>query len=238
MSAINWNDGRLITINGGDTATCTGGLNPGQLYALFFYNSAQNQTRASVKVVWSNSGQPVEVTVPGTTQEMGLAALCFVSGDDTNTVSASILSGSSGVQVSAFIGSVKMPTNTNGITNAQLPLDGQQHPLTRFTRYYAVPQMHWYSATLQSDIDQFISVQFMENSAIVNIVNAVAEPDSVIQYTSPSTKDKVKVSTYKKQSTDWSFQGNGSQVVWINAESVSNTSSTLSVQSLSQLRSL
>ncbi len=238
MSAINWNDGQLITIKGGDTATCTGGLNPGQLYALFFYNSAQNQTSASVKVVWSNSKQPITVTVPGTTQEMGLAALCFVSGDDTNTVSAALSSGTNNPQVSAFIGSVAMPTNTNGITNVQLPLDGQQHPLTRFTRYYAVPQMHWYSATLQSDINQFISVQFMQNSATVNIVNTVADPDSVIQYTSPSTKDMVKVSTYRKQSADWSFQGNGSQVVWINADSVSNTSSTLSVQSLSQLRSL
>jgi hypothetical protein len=30
MSAINWNDGRLINLKGGDTATCAGELNPGQ----------------------------------------------------------------------------------------------------------------------------------------------------------------------------------------------------------------
>jgi hypothetical protein len=96
MAKIDWNGGQLIALNPGDTATCAGGLNTGQIYAIFLYNSAGNDANAPVNVVWSNSQPPVPVTVPGTTANQGLAALCFVSGDDTNTVSISLGQSSSG----------------------------------------------------------------------------------------------------------------------------------------------
>ena len=145
MAKIDWNGGELITLNPGDTATCAGGLNTGQIYAIFLYNSAGNDANAPVNVVWSNSQPPVPVTVPGTTANQGLAALCFVSGDDTNTVSISLGQSSSGTQVQAFLGSVKMPVNTSGVQNVALPIDGQNHSFRAFTRFFAVPQSHWYS---------------------------------------------------------------------------------------------
>ncbi|MGH7486708.1 MAG: hypothetical protein ACREMY_14075, partial [bacterium] len=77
-AAINWNQGQLITLGQGDTASCVGGLNKGQLYSLSFYNSAGNDASTTVQVVWSNSQPPVPVSVPGTTGNQGLAALCFV----------------------------------------------------------------------------------------------------------------------------------------------------------------
>jgi hypothetical protein len=233
MASINWNGGQLITIKQGDTASCVGALNPGQLYALFFYNSAGNDANAPVNVVWSNSQPPVSVTVPGTTANQGLAALCFVSGDDTNTVSASLSQVAPGAQVQAFIGSVKMPTNTAGINNVQLPLDGANHAFKAFTRYYAVPASHWYEGILQSDINQFISVQFKENSAVVNIVNQLSDPSTVIKYAG-RTQPLVTVNPIANQTLSWSFQGNGTQFVWINADSVQNSqTATISAQSLS-----
>jgi|SRR3984885_3520420 hypothetical protein len=235
MSAINWNDGRLINLKGGDTATCAGGLNPGQLYALFFYNSAGNDANAPVNVVWSNSQPPVLVTVFGTTASQGLAALCFVSGDDTNTISASLSSIAPGVQIQAFIGSVKMPINTSGIQNKSLPLDGQAHSFEEFTRYYAVPASHWYQGYLRSDINQFISVQFKENSAVVNIVNQVADPDNVVKYAGNS-HGLVTTNMVQNQTLPWTLQGNGRQIVWINADSCQNSQTAeISLQSLSSL---
>jgi hypothetical protein len=235
MSAINWNDGRLITLAQGDTATAQGALNPGQLYALFFYNAAGNDADTTVTVVWSNSQPPVQVTVPGTTGNQGLAALCFVDGNQTSTVSAAVTNGQPGANVQAFIGSVKMPTNTQGISNQQLPLDGQPHAFTKFTRYFAVPASHWYSGQITSNINQFISVQFQEHTAQVIVVNKLVDPGNVIAFAGDS-QTLVTVSTSTTQSFSWLFQGNGRQIVWINADSVQNSqAATLSVQSLSGL---
>jgi hypothetical protein len=233
MAQINWNGGQLITLKTGDTATCAGGLNPGQIYAIFLYNSANNDADAPVNVVWSNSQPPVLVTVPGTTANQGLAALCFVSGDDTNTVGISLGQTSSGTQVQAFLGSVKMPVDTSGIKNVGLPLDGQNHAFQAFTRFYAVPQSHWYSGQIQSNINQFISVQFKEASATVNIVNKLVDPSNVVKYAGPSSKDAVTINQSESQTLAWNFQGNGTQLVWINADSVQNSqTATVSVQSL------
>ena len=232
-SAINWNNGQLITLAAGDTAACTGGLNQGQIYCLFLYNAAQNEASTNVTVVWSQSQPPVKVTVPGTTGKLGRAALCFVNGDDTNTVSLSVLNAQAGAQIQAFIGSVKMPTDTAGIQNTSLPLNGTPTAFTQFTRFYAVPASHWYAGQIQSDVNQFISVQFSERKAIVNVVNSLADPSSVLAYAGTS-KQYVTVDKTGSPMMSWDFQGNGGQIVWINADSIQNSeAATLVVQSLS-----
>ncbi len=232
MSAINWNDGQLITLGEGDTASCTGGLNPGQLYCLFFYNAAGNDASTTVQVVWSNSQPPVPVTVPGTTQKEGLAALCFVDGNQTNSVSASVGHNQPGAQLEAFICSVKMPVNTAGINNKQLPLDGQPQSFKSFTRFYAVPASHWYSGQIQSNVNEFISVQFTQHQATVNIVNSTMNPANVIAYAGDS-EPLVTVNQVDKQTLTWNLQGNGQQIVWMNADSIQDSeSATITVQSL------
>jgi len=237
MSTINWNQGQLITFAQGDTASCIGGLNSGQLYALFFYNAAGNDANTTVQVVWSNSQPPVVVTVPGTTANQGLAALCFVDGDQTNTVSAAITNAQPGAKIQAFIGSVKMPLNTSGINNVPLSLDGKPQQFTKFTRFYAVPASHWYGGQIQSNVNQFISVQFQEHKAVVNIVNSLVDPSSVIKYAGDS-EGLVTKNVVAGQTLDWNLQGNGQQWVWINADSIQNSqSATIAVQSLQALQS-
>lgn len=237
MASINWNDGQLLTLNQGDTATCTGNLNRGQIYALFFYNAAGNDADTTVIVTGNSAYKPVSVTVPGTTGNQGLAAMCFVSGTDTSTIAASIVQGQPGSNVQAFIGSVKMPMGGSGINNASLPLDGQLHPFNKFTRYYAVPASHWYSLQIASNINAFTSVMFTENSATVYGVNAPAAGlSNIIAYYGPSSEKAVTVNTSAYQSVSDTIIGNGSQYVWINADSVQNAqSATISVQSLQSL---
>lgn len=232
MTAIDWTQGQLVNLKPGDTAASTGSLNQGQLYCLFFYNVAGNDAGANVSVVWSNSEPPVLVHVPGTTGNQGLAALCFVNGDQTNSVSAAVLQNQPGVQLQAFIGSVKMPVNTSGINNVPLPLDGQNHAFTKFTRYYAVPASHWYAGQVRSDVNQFISVQFAEQRAAVNVVNSLVDPGTQIFYAGNS-QSFVTTKISKTQTISWSLQGNGQQLVWINADSIQNSqNAAISVQSL------
>lgn len=232
MTNINWNSGQLIEMGQGDTATCAGALNDGQIYALFFYNAAQNQASTTVNVVMNNTTQPVAVQVPGTTQNQGLAALCFVSGSDTNTIAASVTQGQPGAKVQAFLGSVKMPTNTAGISNRQLPTDGHVYSFNRFTRYYTVPQSHWYSGQISSNVNQFISVQFSETKAQVNIVNAIAGA-KVIHTIGETAKSQVEINSVEHETTAWNFQGDGGQIVWINADSIQDSEhASISVQSL------
>lgn len=233
----NWNDGRLLTMSPGDTATCAGGLNSGQLYGLFFYNSAGADADATINVVWSNSHAPAQITVPGTTAKQGLASVLFVSGNDTSTVSAAMLDNQPGTQVQCFIGSVKMPTG-RGLHNQELPMDGSPHPFQAFSRFYCVPQSHWYAGTITSNINQFISVQFTEHAANVLVINAMQPYDT---QNPPPTVQAVgsasfTVSNTRSQSLHWNLQGNGSPMVWINADSIQNSqNATISLQSLSGL---
>ncbi|MCP3163959.1 hypothetical protein [Myxococcus qinghaiensis] len=237
MASYPWNDGRLLTLSPGDTATCQGGLNQQQIYCVFFYNSAQNDTGAMLNVAWNNSNPPLSVTVPGTTMNLGLAAMLFVSGNDTNTLSVSMIPNQPGAQVQCFIGSVKMPMNySGGINNTPLEADGQLHPFNAFTRYYAVPQSHWYSAQLQSNVNQFVSVQFTQQTAQVIIVNAPSDPSPTLYYAGTTAKGQVKVNFTYNQTYQWYLQGNGEQMVWINADSIQNSlSASISLQSLSSL---
>lgn len=124
----------------------------------------------------------------------------------------------------------------SGINNQQLPLDGNQHDFNKFTRYYAVPASHWYSGQIQSDINQFICVQFKEYQAVVYIVNQLVDPSTVIKYAGNS-KDLVTVQSSTTQSISFNFQGNaGQQYVWMNADSVQNSGdASIVVQSLSGL---
>jgi hypothetical protein len=231
MAEINWNDGQLITLTPGDTATCKGNLNDGQLYGLFFYNSAGNDAGATVTVVASNS-LTATVEVPGTTAKQGLAAICFVSGSDTNSVAASIFGSQPGIEVQAFICSVKMPLNISGIQNLPLPQNGAAQRFQKFTRYFTVPASHPYGLQLRSDINQFMTVQFTTQRAVVNVVNEVVDPEINLVKLGSAEK-QVTVRSTPRQLLSWTITGNGSQTLFVNSDSVQNSQgASISMQSL------
>ena len=234
--AINWNGGQRITLQKGDTATCTT-LAPGQLYAIFVYNSAQNQTTARLNVVWSLSQPPATITVPGTTANAGLASMGFVSGTDTQTISVSLPSNSGLAQVDIWLGSVSMPTDTSGLNNQQLPADGNPYPFSKYTRYYAVPASKWYQLTIVSTITQFISCQFREAKSIVFVVNQTSNgllPGQVTTMgTTASSPGVVTIQAVTIQSISSNLQGDGSQWVWMDADSQQDSdTATIALQSL------
>jgi len=224
--AIDWNGGQRITLENNQTASCSA-LHQGQLYALFLYNSAGADKNIPVNVVWSNSQPPRTVTVPGTTANEGLATLVLVSGTDTNTVSISITN-TQGASIDAWIGSVEMPTNTTGLSNKPLPANGQPNAFNTYNRYYAVPPSSWQQLSIQSDTQQFISAQFRENFATVFIVNPTSNPYQRVVAVGNVQKDvDYKIVTpgagSPPQIISYSLQGDGTQFVWMNADSTQNS---------------
>lgn len=235
--STNWNGGQRITLQAGQTATCTT-LNPGQLYAVFMYNSTQNDTNGTVSIVWSNSQPPARVTVPGTTANAGLASLAFVSGTDTQTISVSLPSNAGIAQIDIWLGSVSMPIDTTGLNNAPLPIDGNPYPFNKYTRYFAVPPSSWQQLTIVSAITQFISVQFRQAKAVVYVVNETSNgllPGQVTSMGPSATASGiVTINAVGIQSVQGTLQGDGSQWVWMNADSEQDSeSATISLQSLS-----
>ncbi|MBC3436041.1 hypothetical protein HU735_11520 [Pseudomonas sp. BW16M2] len=235
-SQINWNGGQRITLTPGDTATCTT-LRPGQIYGIFIYNSAGSDNNATVNVVWSNSQAPARITVPGTTANAGLASMGFVSGTDTQTISVSLPSNSGIAQVELWLGSTSMPTNTSGLNNSQLQANGEQYPFNKYNRYYAVPPSKWMNLTIVSKITQFISCQFREAAATVFVVNETSNGLLAGQVTNigptASEQGAVTIVATQIQSISNNLQGDGTQWVWMDADSQQDsTSASISLQSL------
>lgn len=226
MESINWDGGERRTVKKGDTLTCQA-LNSGQIYSIFLYNSSGADHDITVNVTTSMSTQPTAVKVPGTTADQGLASLVLVSGSDTSTVNVSISQSGSTSQdyVDAWIGSVQMPTNTSGLDNQHLDADGEKHSFNKYRRYYSVPASRWYQFTLNSNITQFISVQFQENLAAVLVANPTDpnNPAVNIHAIGSVTENKdYKIVTPKSgqpQTIQYDLVGNGRQFVWMNADS-------------------
>lgn len=232
----NWDSGQVSSLASGQTLTCAT-LSPGQLYGIFLYNSAQNDNSCTVTVNVGNAFPPVPVTVPGTTAHQGLASIALVSGSDTQTVAISIVN-QPNASITAWIGSVRMPTNTAGLNNMALPANGQPQPFGTTDRYFAVPASSWQALTINSPtITQFISVQFIENFATVNIVNPTQNATAAV-YPVGSVKlgssYVINLASNPPQSITTEFQGNGTQFVWMNADnSQDSQAATIALQPLS-----
>ena len=234
----NWDQGQLSTLIQGQTLTCDA-LAKGQLYAIFLYNSQRNDQNATVNVNWSNQSPPVAVTVPGVTAGAGLATLALVWGGDTSSVGLSVAASPGNPQVQCWLGSVSMPINTQGIHNQPLPNNGEPQPFAQYNRYYAVPPSAWQMLTIGSaSLTQFISVQFQEAFATIFIVNPVQSPIlPVVGVGSVATSPKTYYTTVSgPQMIQQPIQGNGTQWVWMNADSAQDsTAATLSLQAMSSM---
>ena len=237
-TAINWNGGQRITLKQGDTATCQA-LSAGQLYGVFMYNSSGADHDIQVTLSWSNSNPPVPIVVPGTTGNQGLASVALVSGNDTSEISVSITSSGDMTtdSIDVWIGSVKMPTNTSGLNNSELPANGKSNPFDKYRRYYSVLASKWYNLTITSQVTQFMSIQFVGNSATVFIVNPTTSADNHVYGIGSVTENKQyviqKAPASRPTSISFSTQGNGTQTVWMNADSLQNSNNaTIVLQAL------
>lgn len=240
MSEISWNDGQVTTLKQGDTLTCEA-LKPYQLYAIFLYNSEGHDQTTEVTVNIGNAYPPKSVNVPGTTLDEGMAALALVSGSDTQTVSISNAQGGGG-NITAWIGSVSMPINTSGMTNQELPFNGDHQPFGKLMRYFNVPETRWYQLSINSAVTQYISTQFSENYLTVFINNPTLHADAYIVSTGSVTQGNKpgegsyyiqKPESGQPQTIAYKDQGNGQQKVWMSADSSQNSSdATITAQYL------
>ncbi|SOD39828.1 hypothetical protein [Nitrosovibrio sp. Nv4] len=235
----NWDDGRLVTLDPSNNQyVCTTIQNGAN--GIFLYNAANADHDTTVTIVTTNATAPVKVIVPGTTGNQGLAAIVLVNGNVTNTVTISLTSNQpADSKISAFIGSLAFPINTSGINNKSLPVNGVTQNFTAFTRFYAVPASTWYQMNLQSNITQFYAAQFGPGSSAVSIycVNPGPLAEANIYQADPSNPVSYKfilpAPNQPQQQIAASLFGNGSQFVWINADSIQNSQqATISLQQL------
>ena len=236
-TAINWDGGQRTFIGVGETATCT--TLTSQLYAIFLYNENGADKDITINVTGSNQTVPVRITVPGTTAGQGLASIMLVDGSQTNTISVNV-DATSPEGASAWIGSLSMPTNTGGLSNQMLPSNGQPQNFSKYCRYYAVPETHWYNLTLRSGVNQYYSVQFTQGMVTVFCVN----PTSAATKSSPNVHfftgydqsnnyEYVPATSSSPQTIQYNLQGNGLQTVWMNADSMQNSDdATITLASL------
>jgi len=231
--AIDWSNGQVITLTEGDTAELSE-LSSTQLYGVFLYNKANSDNSTDVTLAWSNDphNPPVTVTVPGTTADEGPAVIRFVSGGDASYISAAIAQDQKNAKVMAFICSVRLPLDGGGLNNQPLPDNGRRQNFRRLTRFYCVPAARWYSTMVESDIDQFICVRFVESFANVTVVNKISDPTNRIQGIGEAAK-MFTIDSTEGRSYPSKLEGDGSQQVWINADSVQDSqSATLTLQPL------
>jgi hypothetical protein len=233
---LNWDDGRLIVLSAGQTAKCEN-LVQDQLYAVLLYNTSQIDVNAVVTVVWSNSVPPSQVTVPGTTSDGAPANFVFVSGTDTSFVSISLSAGTTAT-VTAFIVSISMPLNTDGLNNAVLPGDGQFHSFGKYDRYYTQQYSGWRSVKIQNLSTQFICLQILKSSAkvvVVNLGSGVVNGQVSIFGPTANQTGTVLIDQNTYQNYTANISGDGETWVWMNAD---NTQNSQNAQIALQLLSL
>lgn len=235
---LNWDDGRLVTLTGGQAAKCAS-LVKNQIYAVLIYNVSPIDVPAFVTVVWSNTDPPSTVTVRGTTGDNATASFLFVSGTDTDFISISLAPGSQAI-IAAFIASVSMPLNTNGINNAELPNDSQFYSFLKYDRYYAASATGWRLISIKNLNNQFISLEMTENAATVIVVNAgsgIADGQVNKFGAAANQSGAVQIKSVANQTYSDNIQGNSGAYVWINGDSAQNSqNSVIALQQLSLLQ--
>lgn len=239
VSTLNWDDGRLLTLNGGQSARCTC-LSKGEIYAVLLYNSSEIDQTAGVIVVWSNNIPPMTVDVPGTTGDAGSAGMLFISGSDTNFITIS-LGATSTAQITAAIVSVSMPTNADGIKDEELPADGSLYPFQKLTRYHAVPPTGWSELSLVSTKTQFISIQMRKSQATVIVLNeGIGLYDGQVYKLGVTARAKRTVQVIKvpvQTYTNSAVKGDGLSWIWVTADSEANSEDAKIALQLVSMRS-
>ncbi|GAA4892934.1 hypothetical protein GCM10023333_27740 [Ferrimonas pelagia] len=226
---IGWDDGRLLELNYGQTATCTS-LKQGQLYAVIIYNASASDHDIPISLVWSNSQLPENMTIPGTKNAQGPASVVLVSGNDTATVSISI-STASNATVQMWILSVSMPSTPRQNLDYRQVKEGVELPLLKAKNYFAVAKSNWHQVTIENKYNQAFILQIQNHQAIIYIINPTKNPQvNVIPVGTVKEGKHYQIKRPNKleqpQRLQILYQGNGSQVIWTSLSSEQNSKHT------------
>ena len=167
----------------------------------------------------------------------GLASLVLVSGSDTSTISVAITQ-TDDAEIECWLGSLGMPTNTSGLSVHRLSDDGRSRPLLKGYRYFAMPTSSWYQLTIENKFNQSITVQFQQQKVIIYIVNPAADPQVLVTSVGSikQGQDYLIMKPPKgeqPQRIRSTLQGNGTQWVWMSADSKQDSQHTsITLQSL------
>lgn len=201
---MNWDDGRLLELADGSTATASK-LSEKRVYSVFFRNPGNFDVQVSVK------GKPGTTTVA---VGAGEYAIVLVTATTTLTVSpqppVEAIS-----TIKALLGSVDLPTNSSGLTNSELTT-GVTSDFAEYSRFYAVPpsSKHRLTVVQPKQDGNLVIVELRRGSARVLVLNTVKEPhDPHVFVLGGVPYDVVK----GDRILDEEFYGDGQQFVWMNA---------------------
>ncbi|MDP5212585.1 hypothetical protein ORJ66_05970 [Pseudoalteromonas tunicata] len=235
-SYINWDDGRLIQLEEGQTAICTS-LVYGQMYCLVVYNVSQHDRNIELKATWSNQQSPATLIVPGTTANEGNASLILVSGNDTSTISIAITQGNGG-KLECWLVSTSMPTNLQGLNSKELAADGANYQMPKELIYHSVMNSGWYQLTVINKQTQSVVIQMSQQQLIIFVVNPITQPNINLLALGTVQEGKqyllqMPISGEQPQRTNALIQGKGEQLIWFGTSSQQDLENTIiSLQSL------
>ncbi|MBJ9966934.1 hypothetical protein LGM43_04750 [Burkholderia seminalis] len=239
MGTQNWNGGNRLVVSQSNPLQCVNSIvNP--INVAFLYNTTQAAQEVPVDFVGANQYFQ-QVKVAQTTGNQGSAALLTFSGP-SNGGSASLTAtldpqAGSGAQAEAWLGSQSMPVNTTGLSNNNLPANGERYAFNKYSRYYFVPGAQRYVLSVSSGISAFYFALFNSSGQVdVYVLNA---PDDSYQpnvqqfpgdtYAAANTK----VHSLTQSSVSIPLFGANQQWVAMNADSVSDsTNATISLTAL------
>jgi hypothetical protein len=235
-SRINWDDGRLIELEEGQTASCTS-LVPGQMYCVVVYNISEHDRNVELRTTWSNQQPPATLIVPGTTAGEGNASLILVSGSDTSTIAISITQGNGG-KLECWLISTSMPTNVQGLERKELPTDGAAHHMPKRLLYQSVLNSGWYHLTIINKQMQSFVIQVSTQQLIIFVINPLEHPNINLLALGSVEEGKqyllqMPVSGKQPQHSNVLIQGKGEELIWFGSSSRQDLeNAVLSLQSL------
>ncbi|PRQ63694.1 hypothetical protein [Vibrio sp. V01_P9A10T6] len=235
-SRIDWDDGRLIELEEGQTASCTS-LVSDQMYCVVVYNLSQHDRNVELTATWSNQKPPATLIVPGTTAGEGNASLILISGSDTSTISLSITQGNGG-KLECWLISTSMPTNFQGLESKELLADGGAYHLPKQLIYHSVMNSGWSNLTIINKQTQSFVIQVSSQQLIIFVVNPVEHPNLNLLALGSVQEGKqyllqMPAPGEQPQYSHALIQGKGEQLIWFGASSHQDLENTIiSLQSL------
>lgn len=173
------NNGGKQTLNTGDSVRFTD--LPNQLVAIAVYNN--NGNNGVFRIAYDGQ-RPVSRTMASVEPGVGgFGYIYFIDPSQTQSydVSISVPTGAGEAEVSldVYLISLMFPTDTSGVSNQPIALDGSPTRFKGYSRSYCTPQLAWYNVVVHADQGQgFMGLLFTGQNDVevwgVNMPNGEA----------------------------------------------------------------